>query len=210
MSSSLIHNKILLVEGKDDLHVVANLCKAVGFPDNAFWIKEKGGYDPLKDTVEVELDDSNLQYLGILVDADTNVQERWESLRSKLLSAGYHALPQQPKPNGIIVSQPRRPTVGVWIMPDNELPGELEDFIAYLIPEDDMLWPRVADCVKQIPTSDQLFSDDDLSKVYIHTWLAWQAEPGRPIGQAIRARWLRPGAPQVSRFTDWLQRLFQL
>ena len=209
MGSASIFSKRLLVEGKDDLNVVANLCEAVGLPDNAFQIKEKGGYDRLKASLEVELDDSNLQHLGILVDADTNIQARWESLRHELLTAGYSGLPLQPAPEGTVVTQVRRPTVGVWIMPDNTLPGELEDFIPYLIPASDTLWPRARACVEQIPSLERPFKDD-ISKAYIHTWLAWQTEPGRPLGQAITNRWLKPGTPQVSRFMDWLRRLFQL
>lgn len=208
MRSPSISPKTLLVEGKDDAIVVANLCKVTGFPDNAFQIKEKGGYDKLRDSIEVELDDSNLQFLGILVDADVDIQGRWGSLRDKLLTAGYNDLPRQPAPDGIIVTQARRPTVGVWIMPDNTLPGELEDFIPYLIPATDTLWPRAKDCVKLIPTPP--FSEGDTSKAYIHTWLAWQEQPGRPFGLAITKRWLEPGAPQVSRFMDWLRRLFQI
>lgn len=210
MRSPSISPKTLLVEGKDDAIVVANLCKVTGFPDNAFQIKEKDGYGKLRDSIEVELDDSNLQFLGILVDADLDVQSRWGSLRDRLLAAGYNNLPRQPAPDGIIVTQARRPTVGVWIMPDNTLPGELEDFLPYLIPATNTLWPRAKDCVKSIPTPERLFSAGDASKAYIHTWLAWQKQPGRPFGQAITNEWLKPGAPQASRFMDWLRRLFQV
>lgn len=85
MRSPSISPKTLLVEGKDDAIVVANLCIVTGLLENAFQIKEKGGFNPLKDSIEVELDDSNLQFLGILVDADVDIQGRWGSLRDKLL-----------------------------------------------------------------------------------------------------------------------------
>lgn len=202
--------KVLLVEGKDDLHVVANLCIALGLPDYGLWIKEKGGYDNLILDLEGELLASGLQSLGILVDADLDVRNRWTSVCKRLMTAGYSDLPQQPGLDGVVLTQPGKPTMGVWIMPDNTLPGALEDFIAYLVPVGDRLWPRVMECVAQIPDDERRFPVQDLSKVHVHTWLAWQAEPGKPMGQAITAKYLIPGAPQVSLFVDWLRRLFQV
>lgn len=202
--------KVLLVEGKDDLHVVANLGEALGLPDYGLWIKEKGGYDNLLLDLEGELLASGLQRLGILVDADLDARNRWTSLRKRLIAAGYVDLPPQPDPDGIVAMQTGKPTIGVWIMPDNTLPGALEDFIACLVPEDDTLWPRAGDCLAQLPENERRFPPQDLIKARVHTWLAWQKEPGKPMGQAITARYLSPGVPQVALFVDWLRRLFQL
>ena len=48
----------------------------------------------------------------------------------------------------------------------------------------------------------------DEPKAVIHTWLAWQEEPGRPFGTAIKARFLDPSVPEVDVLTAWLKRLF--
>nr|WP_254435729.1 DUF3226 domain-containing protein [Dolichospermum sp. UHCC 0260] len=48
----------------------------------------------------------------------------------------------------------------------------------------------------------------DLSKAIIHTYLAWQDEPGYPMGQAITKQSLRPHTDIAIKFTDWLTRLF--
>ncbi|MGO8750061.1 MAG: DUF3226 domain-containing protein [Thermoguttaceae bacterium] len=42
----------------------------------------------------------------------------------------------------------------------------------------------------------------------IHTWLAWQKKPGKPLGIAIRERFLDPNVPQVDVLVSWLKRLF--
>ena len=40
---------------------------------------------------------------------------------------------------------------GVWLMPDNRLPGMLEDFVRFMVRPDDRLWPRVEDVLQSIP-----------------------------------------------------------
>lgn len=42
----------------------------------------------------------------------------------------------------------------------------------------------------------------------IHTWLAWQDDPGTPLGQAITKRYLDAEGPHVAAFLSWLTRLF--
>ena len=202
--------KVLLVEGNDDLHVVANVCKVQGLPEKAFWIEDKQGYETLIAELATELDASELACLGILVDADIDAARRWAALRNRLIALGYDHAPQDPYPEGIVLAKEGKPNVGVWMMPDNTLPGMLEDFVAYLVPNDNSLWVRAQACVRQIPPDERPFSEHHLSKVHIHTWLAWQEEPGKPMGQAITATYLKPGAPQVTLFVEWMRRLFQI
>jgi hypothetical protein len=72
-------------------------------------------------------------------------------------------------------------------MPDNRSPGMLEDFVAGLIrPEDDML-PRVDEFLESLPPGFRRFPESRRSKARIHVWLATSKQPGRPMGQAIRA-----------------------
>ena len=52
------------------------------------------------------------------------------------------------------------------------------------------------------------FKEIDLEKAIIHTYLAWQDEPGYPLGKAITAQSLRPETPIAREFTNWLTRLF--
>lgn len=60
---------------------------------------------------------------GIVLDADTDIAARWQSLRQKLLTAGYSAVPLHPDPAGTILRQEGSPTVGIWLMPDTTIPG---------------------------------------------------------------------------------------
>jgi hypothetical protein len=94
-------------------------------------------------------------------------------------------------------------------MPNNQLPGILEDFIAHLIPEGDLLASRVEACLQEIEREGlNYYNLAHRAKAFIHTWLAWQENPGLPMGQAITAHVLDPNEPLAVTFVDWLNRLF--
>lgn len=52
------------------------------------------------------------------------------------------------------------------------------------------------------------FRDEVTLKVRIHTWLAWQEDPGRPMGYAIGRGFLDPNAPSAIALVSWVRRLF--
>jgi|SRR6185295_1932551 len=197
---------VLLVEGKDDDSVFYHLSNHHQI--RGFKIKKKNGINQLLDELDVELDASGLERLGVVVDADVDLTARWQALRNKLQSCAYSNLPRNPLPEGTIIEELDRPVVGVWIMPDNSSPGMLEDFTRSLVPNDDSLWPRAENCVNEIPQLERRFST--VSKAYIHTWLAWQEEPGTLMGSAINKRYLNADAPSALQLMGWIRRLFVL
>lgn len=95
-------------------------------------------------------------------------------------------------------------------MPDNSLPGTLEHFAGMLIPANDVLWPVAQDTVKHVESLDQRFRVVDEMKAMIHTWLAWQKEPGRPIGLSITKRFLDPDNVSAQPLLDWLKLMYDL
>jgi hypothetical protein len=100
--------------------------------------------------------------------------------------------------------------VGIWLMPDNQFPGMLEDFVSFLIPQSDALWQKVDNCLNQIPEKERRFSLDHRIKAQLHTWLAWQKEPGKPLGTAITARYLDAEAAHAQQLIAWIRRLFDI
>lgn len=204
----------LLVEGSDDFHSLCNLFASRKIP-NRFGIKEKNGYPNLLKTLDVEVDKPGLIALGIVVDADEDLPGRWQSLRNRLAELGYTEIRNEPETHGAIaypVENPELPTVGIWIMPNNQIPGILENFIAFLIPDQETnpLWQYATQCVAAIPEEHQAFPTVRIPKALLHTWLAWQEEPGKPIGQAIAARYLDPDSESADCFIHWVKRLFEL
>lgn len=199
---------ILLVEGPEDRHVIQHLSTYGGIERGRFEVIEKNGYENLINTLDVELEGSELQRLGIVVDADLDIGMRWHSLRNKLQQCGYPSFPAQPYIGGTIITAPYRATLGIWVMPNNQLPGMLEDFVTYLVPPGDQLWNRARQCIEGIPTPERRYAVHHQIKAEIHTWLAWQEFPGTPIGLAITRRYLDGNTPVAQQFLAWLKQLF--
>jgi len=208
----------LLVEGKDDLHVIYSLLLHYQVPelfkpktiDGISKLSEafEDGVGRLLEAFEVELTLLEEGKLGIVVDADIDLAARWRSLQNILIGLGYEAVPVNPIPGGTIIEQNNRPTVGIWLMPDNRIPGMLEDFVSFLLPPDDLLWPVAEDILQKVVEQDCRFRPTYRIKAKIHTWLAWQKEPGKPLGQAITATYFNANAPHAQELIDWIRRLF--
>ena len=208
----MAHRRILLVEGSDDEHVVKHICGGHGIPE-LDEIKPLGSDSELLDSIPVQIKASeDGDIVGVIIDADTNMQGRWDSIRDRIDQFGYDSPPDQPSREGTILNSPERtlyPRLGIWIMPDNRTNGILEDFLHFLIPQPNQLLDHVVRSVDNIPEQELRFrKPDDVPKAVIHTWLAWQQEPGRPYGTAITARFLDADVPEAHVLVSWLRRLF--
>ena len=225
----------LLVEGRDDQYVMQNLLRRHGIscviPDRphgtvsdhlTISIEQQEGFDTLRKKLSRKLKlENDLERVGIMVDADdptdpsVNIRNRWESIKGVLNRFDNVVLPDDPNPDGTIGSLQRKDgstlVVGIWIMPNNQLPGTLEDFIKFLVPADkSSLWDRAEHSVDEIPPDERLFRPIDQQKAYLATWLAWQKRPGIPLGAAIHQRYLDANAPQAHKLIEWIRSLFAL
>lgn len=198
----------LLVEGNDDLHVVWSLCEKFKLNEN-FNVIDSKGYSNLLLRIEADLLQADLKTLGIIVDADTDLNSKWENLKGKIERQGYR-LPNSIEINGFILEHETKPKIGIWIMPNNNLQGAIEDFIKYLIPPEDDLVSEVETILEKLKSSGkQRYLDIHVQKSYISTWLAWQKKPGVPMGQAITFKYLNTeDVNELNLFIDWLHRLF--
>jgi hypothetical protein len=215
----------MLVEGRNDQYVLRDLLRHYGvacaIPDRDrgygakdIVIDQKENVQGVLAALDVVLDDGDLERLAVVVDADTSIDARWDALRNILARFGGQDIPRSPLPEGTIVTlaQPYRTLrVGAWLMPDNQVPGILENFVRFLIPNDEAsLWQRAIDCVNGIPEGQRHFPRVDLPKVQIHTWLAWQKNPGQPLGIAITAKYLDANAPCALNLINWVKQVFDL
>ena len=91
----------------------------------------------------------------------------------------------EPSSSGTVIQEDGKPIVGIWLMPDNQIPGMLENFLSFLVPLNDPLWSFAEDVLEQVIKQDCRFPEVHKIKARVHTWLAWQKEPGKPLGQAI-------------------------
>ncbi len=115
-------------------------------------------------------------------------------------------MPREPKQNGTIFRD-TEPRIGIWLMPDNSSPGELENFISELIPEGGPIWPRAKQYIDEIPDADREFKNKKELRAKVHAWLATRKEPHR-MGTAITARDLDLTTPIAQAFYKWLHELF--
>ena len=74
--------RLLLVEGVDDEHVVTHLCRQSGLPVD-FIVKQKNGIDNLLQSVPLEVEVPGRQVLGIVADANDKRLDRWTAIRRR-------------------------------------------------------------------------------------------------------------------------------
>ena len=194
--------KLLLVEGSDDVQVVRQLV-AANLPDVRFEIWQRQGIDELLKAIPLQFLVQGRVALGILVDADDNLQFRWNDVVDKLRVVGVD-LPDQPEPTGTIVET--TPRIGVWVMPDNQANGQLEDFIRRMIPDSDPIWPLSEAYIDGIRESDRKFRPTKILRAKVGAWLATRERP-RPIWFGIERGDLEL-EDNSEAFLNWLRRLF--
>lgn len=195
---------MLVVEGADDEHVIRHLWEqSQGEPE--FDVTQIGGIGNLSEEVEAHAKVVGRLSLGVVVDANADIAARWQSMRDAFGRAQIE-LPSQPDGQGTVVQTGVAgvPRVGVWLMPDNRDSGELEDFLARIIPTGDAVWPLAQGYVEQVESIQTLSKP---AKSRIHAWLAVRTEGGR-LGTSIRAGAFDIQQAVAQSFLTWLQRVF--
>lgn len=218
----------ILAEG-NDLHVVLQVCLKRGLTalpkgfvskkdfEQNFAVRSSRGEALGKKELLLLLPDAlrtpDLQSLGIILDADKSAASTWQSVVAALQKSGYSNLPTAPDATGTIITDPNPdlPKVGIWIMPDNHNTGEIEDFFLQLIDNEDFRLKRARQVIGELIVANPDFRlDANRSKAETHTWLAWQQEPGKSMGLALKSNWVSAEHPLAERFAAWFSRVFEL
>jgi hypothetical protein len=212
-------NPLLVVEGRNDAFVFAELLrrhqiittKDENGQKNEIVIKPQGGFEELKKNLGtiIKSADNNL---AIVVDADDqDINDRWRSLTDRLKNAGYltENIPSAPDVNGTKIVDAELPTIGIWIMPDNSSAGKIETFLKTIVADDmNDLWRFAEETLEKIPQT--LFKAKDKEKAHIHTYLAWQKDPGISMGTAIQMKCFQSDKAEAKSFVEWIKRVFNL
>ena len=200
-------NKQLLVEGDDDKSVISSIYKRNNIPVN-FFMPDCNCIENVKKSIPLLLKGNVVNTLGIIIDADYDFRARWQSIQNLLREYGFN-IPDDLPESGLI-NQNESKKVGVWIMPDNKTDGMLEDFLAFMVPEDDQLLPIARTTLENIETRglDKYISAHK-PKALIHTWLAWQKKTGASLGLSILTKYLSTDTEICTKFTCWLNDLFE-
>ena len=200
-------DRVLLVEGQDDKHVVSHLRSKLQ-PMPEFQIEEKGNDRKLLDSLKQEVRVSGRLAVGILIDANDDLDARWNAVAHRLRGEDIE-VPRTPERTGTVIDETiRTPRIGIWLMPDNQSTGELEDFVSQMIPDGDPVWPRSERYIDGIPEEFRKFSEKKTQRARIHAWLATREDP-RQMGAAIGTGDLHVDARLSTEFADWLRELFK-
>lgn len=209
--------KKLLVEGEDDKRVIPELIEKNGVrwgekkKEAIVLIDDCGGYNKINtDLISTELQASGLTNLGLIIDADEDLSTRWMSIRNACLPS-IPEIPEQIPETGLIHITKNGIKFGIWMMPDNQMRGMLETFLAYMIRDEaKVIWQYAQEVAEEAKKKGALFKDSYFDKAKIYTWLAWQEEPGRQLHQAIKYEILNPQHPKAQTFITWFKTLYDL
>ena len=209
--------KKLLVEGDADKRVIPYLMEANGVAweigdQHVVHIEPHGGIEELlkPGVIGAELRASDLEAVGVLVDANGDAQQRWRQIKNRIRDQ-FDDLPDEIPENGLNVVHSDGARFGVWIMPDNRFSGMLENFLVQLVPENSRdLFEIAENCVAEAKQHGAPFKDVHRMKAAVHTWLAWQDEPGKQLHQAVDHRVLDPKKPESQAFVNWFRQLFDV
>jgi hypothetical protein len=214
---------LLLVEGATERRAIPELVEANGViweisPKTPIvFIDDYAGGDTkvIKPAViSNELNVAKRETLGLIVDADDSCANRWQSVRNACINF-IPDLPQSIPPQGLVhdtFKKNGKPVkFGVWIMPDNKQGGMLETFLAYLIKdENETLWQYSQQAVSEAKNKGASYKPTHVDKANIHTWLAWQDEPGNQLHIAVKKKVLDPQHPKAEVFVNWFRTLYGL
>ena len=202
--------RVLLVEGKNDCHVVLALCAYNSLPEKFGIYQCENDLGILKRLNALIIQPDPPESIGVVIDADApDVEGRWIQIQHKIRSHEY-TFPETPDVSGTILSgHQEKPDLGIWLMPNNQNPGMLEDFLIKMADQNAI--SEASQCVKIAQDKGvTTFKDVHYSKALIHTYLAWQDEPGKPLGQSVTACTLKPDTDIANTFVEWIRNLFNL
>jgi hypothetical protein len=224
-------SRVLLVEGKGEVHALSELCERNGIAwgprgREVVFIQPLDGISGSKlSIIPTKLKDSGIEHLAVILDADADPAARWQSIRDRVVDI-FDDLPPSPPPDGYVREvapgsihiSPRLRRFGVWTMPDNQSRGMLETFLLALRPEHQApdLFHHAEAAVDRarelaITTGSNVFTPAHRDKALIHTWLAWHGNPpGASFATAIQQKVLDPKHPMAQPFVAWFRRVFEL
>jgi hypothetical protein len=206
----------LLVEGAEDKRVIPQVIEANGIPwgetaaEAIVDVEDYGGIENLlaRSAIETELKASNLEALGIVLDADTDPAARWNRLRARCIEI-LPGFPSDPLPEGLVSKTSSGVRFGVWLMPDNTTGGMMESFLSTLIrPDGEKLWRYARGATHGSKEHGALFRESHADKAAMHTWLAWQDPPGNQLHVAVLRKLVDASSDQAKPFVDWFRSLF--
>jgi len=215
--------KILLVEGESDKNFFEEICKKLNLDttvqvappkDLGGNYNTKGGVLNHLEILLPQLDDGQITNLAAIVDADYiehggGNQKTVERVSEILNPLGFSINANIPAQEGLYFEHPDGlPDFGLWVMPDNNLDGMLEDWIGKCIKNEEKdLFEHAISAVTSLDAPK--FKPHLQTKAEIATWLAWQKTPGRGLSSTIKDSLLDEDHNNFQQLCLWLKHIFE-
>jgi hypothetical protein len=218
---------ILLVEGEADRGFLEQVCKKLNLNpeikiatpkdfqadyDNPLPNGKQNVLNLLNDLLPDLIDESpDIKRLAAIIDADYDIKNglgfQKTLNRIKEIATDYDFNLLENNNNGLIFKNGDL-EFGLWIMPNNQQEGMLEDFIRTCITSDEQeLFNKAAETIQTIsaPKFDKTIH---LTKAEIATWLAWQKTPGHGFYVSVKDNLLQTDHALFQELEKWLKHIF--
>jgi len=195
--------KVLVVEGRDDVHFFAEFFKAVGKDDEVFIdaIDGRGNLETKLSTLINKRFLAEKTHVGVLVDADDDGRKVANKLVRLLKQLTEREVDEgEWSTNGLDVK------VGFFVAPHPDEIGEIEDLIWRTFSSDPVHETAVR-CVEQFITcmnAGPTPQNQRIAKRRLGSLLAVLHEDDPRLGPAARDRQINFSAPELSRLRDFL------
>ena len=201
---------VLHVEGTDDQHVIGHLLTRHGIDIDALGVEVKvaQGKDALLPAMDTAVRLSTGRSVGFVLDADEVPEDRWRAARGRLDEAGVNSPKDIPQAGFAGKTELYQARVGVWLMPDNRQAGALESFLQGLVASGDALMAHARAATAVAKEKGAAFPESQRLKSELHTWLAWQENPGLPYGSAVKAHYFGHHSSAALAFVNWFRQVF--
>ena len=200
---------VLLLEGSDDCHIIKEFCQKNEIKPN-FGFCKCGSDNQVLSRLNALLKKSEKpNILGVILDADKDVNARYQNIKSKAKDKNfYQNLPDSMPKTGLIHTERSLPKLGIWIMPNNQDNGALEEFYLELATNIDVDF--IDKIIQQAEEKKGItsFKPQHRNKAMMHTYFAWQDSPSMPLHSAVRKTALDNNKDIAKAFKKWLTDLF--
>lgn len=226
----------LWVEGPDDKHVLLHVLSAHGLSVDELdetssrprpredllyvGVTRSANWQGIRNRiVAMPANEGDVEGFVFDMDSPEHGDRPWPSIRIALEGRlPGEAVPALPPDEGWVALTTTTPRVGVWAMPRGARDGGLEDFLWDGVSPEHPLRSVVEAAVRDAErVHPDLRRDGGSSgrlpsawrpKARVHTWLALQAEPGRPLGLAWKTKVFAHGTESEQALVAWVKRLF--
>jgi hypothetical protein len=228
-STTINTSHVLLVEGEDDKGFFEQVCKSIQLNpaikvappkdyqadyETALRNGKQAALNLLLDLlVELLEEAAPTQRLAIIIDADyeqeqgLGYQKTIEQVANRVAEYGFSLV--ENRTQGLCFKHSDGlAEFGLWVLPNNQGDGMLEDFIkACITSTEQSLFNHAIQVVQDVPEPKK-FKSHHYAKAEVATWLAWQKPPGRGLYYSVYDNLLDTDHALFQEMEQWLKKIF--